>query len=433
MRKAKKWGIAFVVLALLVTIFTGCGSSGNNATKDSSSSSADNKNETSGGEKIELTYWDASWNQQIAPEVIKEFEAKNPNIKINVEFFPIDGMNDKYLLALKNKSGPDLIDIAADWTTPYAAVGGLLALDDYIAKDKVDMNDFWPGALKTIRVNGKVYALPYRSETHGLFYNKALFQKAGLDPAKAPQNWDELLADAQAISKSGDIAFGLVGKLSGDLSYQLINFIRSFGGDVLSEDNKKALFDQPEAIAAVKYYVDLYRNKLAPDSALSNTNTDSRNLFASGKVGMFLSGNYDIDPIKQANANLDFGTAMYPQAVGKERKLTLGGWNIAATSFTKHPEAAWKFVNFIASPEISAKYSNTFSSRKSAMSNPKYQDPLVQPFTKMLEYGEPMPSVPQISQIRDILNNHVQQALLGQVSVEDAMKAAAKEVNALLQ
>ncbi|GGE31394.1 sugar ABC transporter substrate-binding protein [Pullulanibacillus camelliae] len=410
---------SIVSLLLLCLILSGCGNSDASGSGD--------------GKKIVLTYWDASWNKdKIGPKVIKEFEKENPNIKVNVQYFPVDGMEDKFLLALKNKSGPDLVDIACDWTTPLAAVGGLLPLDDYIDKDKVDMNDFWKGALQTIHVNGKVYALPYRSETHGIFYNKDIFKQSGLDPSKAPQTWEEVLADAKTITQKGGVGFGLVGKNTGDLSYQVINFIRSFGGDVLSTDNKKSLLDQPEAIAAVKYYVSLYKDKLSPSSTMSNTNTEARNLFSSGKVGMYLSGVYDVDPIKSDNPNTNFGVGMYPDTPGKDRKLTLGGWNIAATSFTKHPEAAWKFVKFISSPKISVQYSNTFSSRKSEADNPKYKDPQVKPFAQMLQYGVPLPAIPQITQIRQIINDQVQKAMLGKASVESAMKDASKQVNELL-
>jgi multiple sugar transport system substrate-binding protein len=432
MRNTKKWGIFLIPLLVASVVLSACGSKDhlNNGASPSTDSSTANSGQS--GQIVELTYWAPSWNEPFAPDIIKEFEEQNPGIKVNVEYFPSEGMNEKYLLALMNKTGPDIMDIAVDWTTPFASSGGLLVLDDYIARDNVDLDDFWPGALKTIRVDGKVYALPYRSETHGLFYNKTLFEQAGLDP-DGPKTWDDFLNAAQKITENGGIGFAMVGKLSGDLSYQLINFIRSFGGDVLNEDNTRSLFDQPEAIKAVQFYVDMYKNKLTPDSTLSNVNTDNRNLFVSGNVGMFLSGVYDVDPIIQANPAFEFGAAMYPYTPNIDRKLTLGGWNIVATSYTKYPEEAWKFINFIASPEISVRYSNTFSARKSSIDNPKYQDELIRPFVNMLEYGIPMPPVPQITQIRDILSNQVQQAMLGQVTVEEAMKAAAAEVNALLQ
>ncbi|MBP1995985.1 ABC transporter substrate-binding protein [Paenibacillus eucommiae] len=417
--KIKKLGMLLVVTLLVLSLLAGC-------------ASKDNKGSGTGTENVELTYWDAAWNEPVTPGIIKEFEEQNPGIKIKTEFFPDNGMQDKYLVTLKNNSGPDVINIAADWTAPFATAGGLLPLDDFIAKDKVDLEDFWPGALKTIQVKGKIYALPYRSETLGIFYNKSLFEKAGIDTTKAPETWEQVLDDAKKLTKDGTFGFGLVGKQPGNLSMQLITMIRTFGGDVLNEDYTKSKLSEPEAIAAAQFYVDLYKtHKVTPDSTMENDNAASRNLFSTEKVAMFISGNYDIDPINKANPNIRFGTGMAPYS--KERKTVLGGWNVAITASSKKQEAAWKFVNFIASPEISVKYSNTFSSRVSAASNEKYQDPLIKPFLEGLKYATPMPAIPQMTQIRKIIHDNLQKAMIENVSVEEMMKATSQEVDKLLQ
>jgi len=386
----------------------------------------------SAGKAVTLTYWDGAWNEPVTPDIIKQFEEQNKDIKIKVEFFPDNGMQDKYLVALRTQSGPDVINIAADWTTPFATVGGLLPLDDFIAKDNLDMNDFWPGALKTIQIKGKTYALPYRSETMGLFYNKGMFEKAGIDASKAPETWEQVLDAAKKTTKDGAFGYGLVGKQPGNLSMQLITMIRTFGGDVLNADFTKSRLNEPEAIAAAQFYVDLFKtHKVTPDSTMENDNAAARNLFSTEKVAMFMSGSYDLDAIKKANANLNIGSGMAPYS--KERKTVLGGWNVAVTASTKQQEAAWKFVNFLASPEISVKYSNTFSSRKSAASNEKYADPLIQPFLEGLNYATPLPATPQLPQIRSIIHDNLQAALLGLTTAEEAMRKASDEVDKLLQ
>ncbi|WP_163538161.1 sugar ABC transporter substrate-binding protein [Gracilibacillus sp. YIM 98692] len=437
MFKGKKSIVMSLAFLLLFLIIAGCNSSSNNESSGSNTGSDTNSDEGSGSsskseEVVELTYWDADWNESIAPEVIDEFEAANPNIKVNVEFFSIDGMFDKYLISLRSGNGPDLVNIAADWTTPFAAVGGLLQLDDYIESDNVDLNDFWEGALSTVKVNDGIYGLPYRSETHGLYYNADMLEQSGI--TAPPETWNDVLEAAKLMQENGNNGIALVGDQSGNLSYQVINFIRSFGGSVLNEDNTKSLLHEPKALEAAQYYVDLYKkHQVTPQSTMDNDNTDNRNLFSAGEAAMFFSGNYDIQPIKDSSPDLNFKTALFPHKEGEDKGVILGGWNIAATSFSEHPEAAWKFVNFIASAETSVKYSNTFSSRKSALENPKYQDELVKPFGEMLQHGKPLTPIPQMGQIRNIIFNRIQAAMVGDATVEESMKAASEEIDALLQ
>lgn len=384
------------------------------------------------GETIELTYWDGTWAEEITPELIKEFEEANPGIKINVEYFPWDGMQDKYLVALRNDSGPDIINLAVDWTVPFAAMGKLQSIDEYIDKYDVDMNDFYDGPLQTLIYQDQYYALPYRSEANALFYNKELFEEAGLDPNQAPETWEDVIAFSKQIhEQTGNYGFGQSGNEFGNFTAQLYYLIYSNGGSVLNEDNTKSALLSPEAIEASQLFVDLYRtHKASPESTLENNNTVNRNLFINGQVAMFISGNYDVDAIREANPELDFGTA--PQPKMKELTPILGGWSVGVTNTAKDAEAAFKFVEFLASPEVSPRYSITFSSRASAADNEKYQTEELKPFLESLNYAVPMPPIPQWTQIKQIVYNNLQAAMIGDVSVEDALTVASHEIDEAL-
>ncbi|MCU6791788.1 ABC transporter substrate-binding protein [Paenibacillus sp. WQ 127069] len=413
--KMLKVNASVVVIAVLGTVLAGCGS---------------NSSSGSGNGKVELTYWDGAWNTNTAA-VVKKFEEKYPNIKVNVQQFPDAGMSDKYLLALKQKNGPDLMNIAVDWITPFATTGGLVPLNNQIQTDKVDLNDFYEGAISVAKLNDKVYALPYRTETHGLIFNKKLLDAAGVDSSKGPQNWADLLAAAQKVTKGDVHGFALPGTNVGNLTTQLFNMIMSNGGSILNSTNTKSTLTEPAAVEMAKLYVDLFsKYQVMPKSMLQNDNIADRNLFTNEKVGMYMSGIYDIAPIKQANSKVDMGVAMVP--ANKERKTVLGGWGVAITTASKHPEEAWKFINFITQPDISAEYSVTFSARKSAATNPKYQDPLTKPLLDALQYAQPLPQIPQWTQIKQIIFDNIQLALSGKSTVEEAMIQASKAIDELL-
>ncbi|MDF2959142.1 MAG: cycB 7 [Paenibacillus sp.] len=425
MSSVKKACASLVTVMMLGTSLVGCtgGNAGSGSSPKASDSGASDK-------PVELTFWDGAWNTA-TPAIVKKFEEKYPNIKIKVQSFPDAGMSDKYLLALKQKNGPDLINMAVDWVAPFASTGGLMALDDYIKKDNVDLKDFYEGAISVTKVNDKMYALPYRSETHGLIYNKKLFDAAGISSTKGPENWNQVLEQAQKLTKGDAYGIALPGTNVGNVTTQLFNMIQSNGGSILNNDNTKSMLTEPAALEMVKLYVELFtKYKVVPNSMLQNDGVANRNLFSNDKIGMYMSGIYDINPIKQANSNAQMGVAMVP--ANKDRKTILGGWAVGVTAASKNQEAAWKFINFITQPDISAEYSVTFSSRKSAASNAKYQDPLLKPLLEALAYAQPLPQIPQWTQIKQIIFDNLQTALSGKATPEEAMKQASKAIDELL-
>lgn len=385
--------------------------------------------------KAELTLWDASWNEGITSGLIEKFNAVYPNIKVNVEFFPSDGMSDKYLTALTSGSGPDLLSINNEWVSTYATAGGLVNLDDYIAANKYDMTDFYDGALTGVTFRGSVYALPYRAETHGIFYNKTLFEQAG--SSEMPDTWEELLPIATEITKSSNGSvkgIAIPGGEWGNTSYQLINMILCGGGNILNEDNTKCTLDSPEAIKVAEFFTALHRDYgVVPDSIMENDNAAGRTLFSEEKVASFMSGAYDISAIQGIKADLNMATAMVPVFEGSERRTIFAGWSTVISAHSKNKDAAWLLAEFLASPEISVEYSTTFSARKSMQTNEKYaSNPLLVNLAEAIQYGEPLPVIPQLSQIRQIMYEQIQMALSGDITAEEAMKEATAQINKIL-
>lgn len=415
----------FLAGAMLTGALTGC--SGKEEKK------SDNSGKAPEEISAELTLWDASWNENITPGLIDKFNEKYPDIKVNVEFFPSDGMSDKYLTALTSGSGPDLLSINNEWVSTFAMSKGLLNLDEYISENDYDMSDFYEGAQKGVKFNDSVYALPYRAETHGIFYNKDLFEAAGY--SEMPDTWEEFLPIAEKITEAGAAkGIAIPGGEWGNTSYQLINMILCGGGSVLNEDNSASALDSPEAIKVAEFFVDLYRKShVVPDSIMENDNAAGRTLFSEGKAASFMSGAYDISAIQGINEDLNMATGLVPVFKGNERKTIFAGWSTAISAHSKNPEAAWLLAEFLASPEISVEYSTTFSARKSMQTHEKYEsDPLLKNLAEAIQYGEPLPVIPQLTQIRQIMYEQIQLALSGEITAEEAMLEASGQINQIL-
>lgn len=410
------------ISVLTFTTLTGCGGAGKAA--DGSAAAGD------GSQKVTIKFWDGNWSEPRFQEVKKMWEEQHPDIELVAEFQVDDGMSDKYMMSLQNGSAPDVVACALDWVSTFGNAGLLAPLDEYIEKDGVDTGMYVKGAIDASTIDGKLYGLPFRSETYGLYYNKDILAAAGYD--KAPETLEEMKEIAKACTNDQVAGFGLCGANFSNFSFQYINMLRCAGGDVLNADATASALDTKEAVYTANLYGELAQ--YAPASLLENNNIANRTLFASGKIAMYLSGIYDMPEITKANPELNFGCAMVPVAEGAERHTLLGGWSVAIPECSKNKEAAWEFVKFITSSEVAALYTNTFTgTMEPSVDFEQYPEEMVKPQQEALDFATALPSIPQITSIRQAIFDNLVLALSGDMTAEDAILQASDVVNGLLQ
>ena len=379
--------------------------------------------------KTTITFWDGNWNEATFEKIEELWNEQHPDIEIEAEFLVDNGMSDKYMLALQNGTSADVVSCALDWTTTFGNAGLLAPLDEFIAKDGVDVSMYVPGAINASTTGGSLRALPFRSETYVLFYNKDLLAAAGYD--KAPETWDEVKEIAAACTKDGVAGYGICGTNYGNYSFQYITMLRCHGGTVLNADNTASTLGTETALQVAQLYKDLAAN--APASMLENDNVANRTLFAGGKIAMYLSGIYDVPEIIKANPDLNFACAMVPTANGAERSTILGGWSVGIAECSEEKEAAWEFVKFLTSPEIAKLYTNTFTGTfDAAVAFDGVAEDIVKPNADALAYAKALPAVGPIVGIRQGIFDELSQTLSDSVTVEDAVKALDAHVNSLL-
>lgn len=376
-----------------------------------------------------ITFWDGNWNEASFEKIQELWNKENPDIKIEAEFLVDNGMSDKYMLALQNGTAADVVACALDWTTTFGNAGLLAPLDDYAAADGVDLNQYVQGAINASTVNGKLYALPFRSETYALYYNKDILAAAGFD--KAPETWDEVLDIAKACNSNDAAGYGICGTNYGNYSFQFITMLRSSGGTILNADHTQSAMGSEVGLATAKLYRELAN--YAPASVMENDNVANRTLFASGKIAMYLSGIYDVPEILKINPDLNFACVMVPTRFGAERSTILGGWSVGVAECSENKEAAWKFVEFLTRPDIAALYTNTFTGTGApAAAFSDYADEIVQPHADALAYAKALPSVAPIVSIRQAIYDDLSQTLTDSLTCEDAVKLLDEDVNKLL-
>lgn len=382
----------------------------------------------------EITWWAPEFGAERAAELVQRFEESHPDITVNLERVVTNGLQNRILIALQSGNTPDIMDVANGWNVPFAATGGLMALDDVVAEQNINLDDFLSAALDTATYEGTLYGLPFRAEAHAIIYNRGAYEEAGLDPDNPPQTWDELVEVSEQLTTDGQYGFGIAG--GGEVSntiFRSLPFIWMNGGSILSEDMTQSNLDSPESIEAVEFYTGLLtEHEVAPPSTLENDGTALRRLFIAGSVAQYQSGQFDLVSIHEENPDLEVGTALIPHPEGKDTASILGGWNFAIPEAAPNKEDAVTFLTWLAQPEIMGFYTDTFPARQSAMDMERFQNPELNAFREMLQYARPQPPSEDWVQITQIYFNYIQEILLGGMSAEEAMMAADSQIESII-
>lgn len=377
----------------------------------------------------EVAWWTPNWGEARARELAKKFEEANPGTTIKIEVTTSDGLPQRVLTALQSGSPPDIIEVQHGWVNGYAQNDFVLPLDDVLE----DRDDYVPAALDYVTWDGKLWAIPYRIETHGVIFNRDAYKAAGLDPDKPPQTWAELVDAATKTTKDGQSGFAITGGGEvGNTLFRSLPFIWMSGGGIISEDGKTAIVNQPAAVEAVTFYTDFFKKKLSPASTLENDGTANRRLFIAGTVAAYQSGQFDIGSIRKENAKIDIGVMQIPHPEGKDTAAVLGGWSFIVPKDAKNPDEAKAFLKFLSTAENMGFFTDTFPARKSAMDQERFKEPILQPFKAMLPFGRPVPQHKNWVQITQAYFDGIQRILLDEQTVQESMDQANEEIQALL-
>ena len=132
----------------------------------------------------EVVWWTPNWGEARAKELADKFQAANPGITIKLEITTSDGLPQRVLTALQSGAAPDIIEVQHGWVNGYAQNGLVQPVDDVIQ----DKEDYAPAALTYVTWDGKLWAVPYRIETHGVIFNKGLLQGGGPRPGEPAED-----------------------------------------------------------------------------------------------------------------------------------------------------------------------------------------------------------------------------------------------------
>jgi raffinose/stachyose/melibiose transport system substrate-binding protein len=376
----------------------------------------------------DLTFW--SWRQEdkaAYESLIADFEAKNPGITVKFEAFEAQSYATVLSTALAAENGPDLMMVRAYGA--FEAVAGAGYLMPLTPEEVPGLADLPAPALKaeTLRADGKIYAVPFASQTMLVIYNKDIYDQLGL---KEPDTWDELMANAKAIKDAGMFAFanGTATAWQNETIATAL-MASTVGRDFYDEVQEgKAGFDDPRYVKGLTALKDI--SAYFPDGFSGLDYPSSQQLFASGMAGMFAGGSFELANFKSQNAAINLGVFPAPGPEASDEKLVGlyfdGGY--AGYAKTKHPEAVKAFLAYVASPEFGQKFANSLNNL-SPIPGVTLDNPLLQEVSDLnkasvpyimltnFRFQEPSGSV--------LVQAEVQRMLAGESTPEQAGKAIA--------
>jgi len=331
--------------------------------------------------EIQLSVWGMPWEDQIYTKyAIPQFEAENPGIK--VKFMRLENY---WELLLTRHAAGEAPDVQRNLDMFYGRMRireALTPLTEYVkGPEGVSLDDFYDVAIKSLSREGEIWALPQDiCLRNGLYYNMRMFDEAGISYPTADWTIDKMIEVAKKLTKGKRPRveqYGIVG-LSRDFPFW---FIHNYGGSLWSEDGKRCTVNSDAAVEGVRRLQDLiYEDKAAPTTA-EYTIAAVEDLFKAEKVAMFLGGGWFIPAVTRDVPDLKFGVAHTPIGPQGKRICACHQCIFEMSSQTKHPDASWKLIKHLVSPQVLKEYwQRTWvaaPSRKSMLKDPEIFETIV--------------------------------------------------------
>ena len=301
--------------------------------------------------EIQVNIWDNNQLQGLQ-EIADEWSAES-GVKVNINV--VDWDNYWTLLEAGASGGemPDVFWMHSNTAQMYMENDLLLALDDYIAADdNIDLANYYEGIVDLYKSGDKQYALPKDHDTIALLYNKAIFDKYGVEYPTDDWTWDDLIAAEKAITEAGkdDGVYGMAMNTSNNQD-GWYNLVYDYGGTIVTEDHKSTTIGSAEGKAGMEKVRQIIENG-APQTIVAETGTDS--LFNSGLVGMITQGSWMINTFYTADNAADYAWAMLPyadrdgngQCDEGERQSCYNGLGWAIKHDAADPQACYDLISY---------------------------------------------------------------------------------------
>jgi multiple sugar transport system substrate-binding protein len=381
-------------------------------------------------EPVTLTVWFGSWWSDGAAKLTQEFEKTHPNVKLKIDLLPINGYMDKVAAATLGGTPPDIVDLDAMFIVPLAGKNLLQPWDRYAKQ--LDAKDFNKGIWSSCFYKGKMYAIPERGACQVYYYNKTMFDAAGLPYPTDEWTYPDMLEMAKKLTIPGkQYGVGIAASLSdpANVFSSFAPVVWAFGGDFLNKQNTQCILNKPAGVKAIQFWTDLYtKHKVVPEGSINYSMTkDVLPMFINNKVAMFPSTSAVYMELKKY-PNVKYGIVLGPDKWGRG-----GGWAFAMPVGVAHPNEGREFVLWFIKPENLGRLNVREPARMSAANVDPWNTPEYQQIFKAAPYMRMLPLVPQWSDMQTMIVTELQKVMQGVKTPQKAADDITAQANAMLK
>jgi len=429
MRTMNKLLMGFITIILVLSV-VGCGA------------------KTSGPVTIHvLTMDQAGLKPAEIDQIAREFEAKNPDITVIMEYLGYDYIHDKITTGMAAK--PPAYDAAmldVIWPDEFIKAGYLLDVTSRITADM--KTNMFPASFNGVTRNGKVYGMPWLMDVKYFMYNKDILQKAGI--SAPPKTWEELVDQAKIIKQKGLAEFPVIWSWNQKEGVVCDFTVLLFGnGGAFLEANGKPAFNNAKGVEVLTWMKQTLDDKLSNPSSISSDEAAVETDFLAGKSAFAVNWLFQYSDSNDATKSQIVGQAAFAPmpvfaagaAAGVKGSSVDGSSAFAIMKTTPYPDQTWKFLTYLASNEVQTKYSaemlpvwqNDFQgdALKALLAASPTNPVTVPAFQGQFPYANERPTVPYYNEASAALQLAIQEALTGGKSPQQALDEAAQKWVAL--
>ena len=354
----KKILAGLITTSLMITL-TSC--SGGSATSNNGESKTEDKEvsttTTNSSGKLVVAIWDKNQLDGIQ-EIVNDFTDKT-GIQVDIQVTPWEQYWTMLEAGATGGSLPDVFWMHSNETSRYTEYEMLLDLTDKInSSDMIDLTKYPEDIVQIYNYQDKQFAIPKDIDTIALWYNKTMFDEAGVEYPNENWTWDDFKEACGKLTKDDGSQFGYALKPTNNQA-GWYNAVYSMGGSIISDDKKESKMNDPNTVKALEFITSIIKDGHTPAYEIVTENNEEA-LFEAGKVAMITQGSWMLaelcnnDYVKE---NCDIAVLPKDATTGNRVSIYNGlGW--AASANTSYPDEAWQLIEYLGSKEAQQKQSD---------------------------------------------------------------------------
>lgn len=413
-KRMKKLVAIGLTLALSVGLLAGCG-------KDDS--------EKGGKTNLSIGIWDT--NQKATLEaMIDAYTKENPDVSIEIQLTPWKDYWTKLEASATGGTAPDVFWLNTLHAEAYQEGGILTDLTEAAEKSDIGLYENYSEAMiSAYTIDEKLYAIPKDTGSAALWYNKEIFDKAGVEYPSDDWTWEDMLAAAEKLKGNMDEG---VYAIAAPVDYEnYTSTMISAGGNIMNEDKTAPTYDMPETQEGVQCWIDLIEKGYSPSIA-DLTDSSAAVRFEAGRLAMYFGGSYMTTQFASNDEIKDkIDMVEYPAFNGKETNMA-GGLGYAVYKKSKQLDAATDFALWLGSEEamkIQGEMGSVISARTDAQKY--FADTIpewnLEAFTNHMDEAYEMPYCKSVQEVRDLEVKKYTEAFTGERTLEEVSKELQQE------